>query len=247
MVPWLALALVLVFAAWLTPSVLARLIRMRLGGYRHAANAPDPSRPLHCQEPRSVAVIGAGVAGLVAAHTLAKRGYRVCLIEKASYLGGKLGSWSVQLEPGRTVSVSHGFHAFFRHYYNLNQFLDHLGLRTNLQAIDDYVILTRDGAEQRFRDLPRTPVFNLLGMLRAGTFSLRDALRSPGRDCYGVFLEYDEASTFSALDALSYADFIQQAKVPRSLRVAFGTFARAFFATDDRLSMAELVKAFHFY
>jgi len=247
MTPWALAAVALGLAWWLVPRLIARFIRRRLGGYMHLANRPDPNLPLRLAAPRAVAVVGAGIAGLTAARALANRGYRVCLIEKGSYLGGKLGSWSVELEPGRTVKVSHGFHAFFRHYYNLNRLLEALGVRTGLATIDDYVILSRNGRQQRFRGLPKTPVYNLLGMLRSGAFSLADALRSPGRDCYGVFLEYDEEWTFRTLDQLSYADFVALAHVPHGLSVAFGTFARAFFATADRLSMAELVKAFHFY
>jgi len=246
MLPWLLLAIVLALLV-LLPSGVAWLIRRRLGGYLALVHAPDVRAPRQLETPRSVAVIGAGVAGLTAAHTLADRGYRVDLLERAHYLGGKLGSWPVELAPGRRVHVSHGFHAFFRHYENLNRFLDAVGVRQNLRSIDDYVILSLDGRKQTFGRLPKTPVLNLLGMLFSGAFSLSDALRAPGRDCYGVFLEYDADSTFRQLDQLSYADFVRRAHLPPALELAFGTFARAFFASSDRLSFAELVKAFHFY
>jgi isorenieratene synthase len=247
MAAWLLIIASALLALWLLPRVLGRVIRWRLGGYRRLANRPDERLPTQLLEPKSVAILGAGIAGLTAASTLAERGYRVCLIEKASYLGGKLGSWQVELEPGRSVRVSHGFHAFFKHYYNLNRFLDTCGAMKGLRSIGDYVILSRDGREQRFAALPKTPVLNLLGMLFRGAFSLQDALRAPGRDCYGIFLEYDRDTTFREFDGLSYADFVKRAQLPPSLELAFGTFARAFFASSDRLSMAELVKAFHFY
>ena len=35
--------------------------------------------------------------------------------------------------------------------------------------------------------------------------------------------------------------------MPPRLKLAFDTFARAFFAEDDKLSLAELLKSFHFY
>jgi carotenoid phi-ring synthase / carotenoid chi-ring synthase len=217
MAVWLLIGASTLLVWWLVPRVLARAIRSRLGGYETLANQPDERLPLRLLEPKSVAVLGAGIAGLTAASALAERGYRVCLIEKSSYLGGKLGSWPVELEPGRNVQVSHGFHAFFKHYYNLNRFLDTYGVRKALRSIGDYVILSRDGREQRFAALPKTPVFNLFGMLLRGSFSLRDALRAPGRDCYGIFLEYDRDITFRELDGLSYADYVERAKLPPSL------------------------------
>jgi isorenieratene synthase len=231
----------------LVPRLLRALIKRRLGGYRRAANTVDWSKPERLPAPKRVAVIGGGLAGLTAAVTLARRGFQVTVLESNTYLGGKLGSWPVQLAPGRTAWVSHGFHAFFPHYFNLNRFLDSLALRKGFASIGDYVILGAGGEAVRFAGLDTAPVFNLLSLLRAGIFTLSDALKAPGRDLYGVFLEYDEADTFARYDHLSFADFDRLAKVPPRLKLAFNTFARAFFADEDKLSFAELIKSFHFY
>jgi isorenieratene synthase len=40
---------------------------------------------------------------------------------------------------------------------------------------------------------------------------------------------------------------VEEARLPPSLLLVFNTFARAFFADAERISMAELVKSFHFY
>jgi isorenieratene synthase len=232
----------------LVPRLLRALIKRRLGGYQRAANAVDWSKPERLRAPTRVAVIGGGLAGLTAAVTLARRGFSVTVLESSPYLGGKLGSWPVELSPGRTVRVSHGFHAFFPHYFNLNRFLDSLSLRQGFASIGDYVILGPGGGEAvRFAGLDTTPVFNLMSLMRAGVFRLADVLAAPGRDLYGVFLEYDEADTFARYDHLSFADFDRLAKVPPRLKLAFNTFARAFFADADKLSFAELIKSFHFY
>lgn len=241
------IAVVSLAVFFLAPFALRVLIRRRLKGYKREANQVDPRQPRKLGGAVRVAVIGGGVAGLVSAVTLARRGYQVSLFEKNPYLGGKLGSWPVRLESGREVFVSHGFHAFFKHYYNLNVFLDSLGLRRGFASIGDYVIMGRDGQLLRFANLKTTPIFNLFSLMRAGMFSLKDALKAPGRDLYGVFLEYDQEKTFATLDHLSYAEFSERAQVPPRLKLAFNTFARAFFADESKLSFAELVKSFHFY
>jgi isorenieratene synthase len=245
---WLLVFGGLLALAWaLVPRLLRALIRRRLGGYRRAANTIDWSQPERLERARRVAVIGGGVAGLTAAVTLARRGFQVTVLEANDYLGGKLGSWPVDLAPGRRVWASHGFHAFFPHYFNLNRFLDSLGLRSGFKSIGDYVILSPGGDAVRFAGLDTTPVFNLLSLMRTGIFRLGDALKAPGRDLYGIFLEFEQDTTFERYDHLSFADFDRLAQVPPRLKVAFNTFARAFFADEDKLSFAELVKSFHFY
>ncbi len=231
----------------LVPVLLKALIRGRLQGYRVSYAVADPSLPerLTTEGSVKVAVVGAGVAGLTAAVTLARRGFSVTVYEAAAHIGGKLGSWPVTLGD-ETAWVSHGFHAFFPHYLNLNRFLDSLGARASFRSIGEYVIVGPAGTV-RFSELDTTPVFNLWALARAGVFKITEALRAPGRDLYGVFLEYDHATTFQKYDGLSFDQFNRLAKVPPRLKLAFNTFARAFFADEDRLSFAELLKSFHFY
>ena len=142
MTSWLVGVLLTVGLIWFgAPPFFRALIRRRLQNYRRAVNVVDVTKPVKLSAPQRVAVIGGGVAGLTAAVTLARRGFSVTLLEKNSYLGGKLGSWEVELAPGRKTWVSHGFHAFFPHYWNLNRFLDSLNLRRDFKSIGDYVIV----------------------------------------------------------------------------------------------------------
>lgn len=222
------------------------LIRRRLGGYRHEFVRPDPSEPLTKPCLRRVAVIGGGVAGLAAALTLARRGYAVTVFEKKSYLGGKLGSSRQPVFGDDSALISHGFHAFFPHYHNFERFL-HSFASCETEAIEDYVICEKGGQMTRFGRAHRTPVLNLLSLMIGGLFSPRDAFSAPGRDLYGVFLEYDAQETFRRYDEISYAEFARLGRVPPRLKLAFNTFARAFFADEEKLSLAQLIKAFHFY
>ncbi len=244
-----ALAIALgALAVWLVRLPLVRaLIRLRLGPYRITVVRPDPSKPLRLAEPRRVAVLGGGLAGLTSAIALGERGYSVTLFEANAYLGGKLGSWPVEVEPGAPQWVSHGFHAFFRHYYNLNRLLDGLGVRAAFRPISDYRILLPGGSEISFDDRETTPVLNLLAMAKQGLYRLRDVLSAPTRDAMGVFLAYDPELTPRQLDHLSLAEFDRRARLPPRLKMAFNTFARAFFSNEEHLSMAALVKGFHSY
>lgn len=232
------------------PRLLRALIRRRLHGYRVRVSSPDPARPSRWSgagpAPR-IAVIGGGLGGLAAASTLAERGLRVTVLESKAYIGGKIGAWPFTLSTGETISISHGFHAFFRHYYNLDAWLTRLGLRHRFAAIDDYLILDASGRQVSFREVGTTPVLNLLSLARHGVYRFSDVLFGPARDLMGVFLEYDARTTFARLDHYSLADFHRAAQLPPGLSLSFRTFARAFFAEDHLVSLAELVKSFHFY
>lgn len=225
--------------------VARKLIQWKIGSYRVTVNTVDPARPLKLSSPKKVAVLGGGLAGIAATNTLAARGYSVTILESKPYLGGKLGSWQVEF-PGSTEWVSHGFHAFFRHYYNFNRFMDSLGLRKNFKGISDYRVLRQNGGEVSFGDLESTPVLNLMALRNVGMYRYAEVTRAPTRHLMTIFLEYDPV-TNARLDNMSFAEFARLAEVPPQLMIAFNTFSRAFFADEALLSMAEMLKSFHAY
>ena len=232
---------------WL-PSWPARGIERALGGYRHRFYEPDLRRPVEVGGPsRRVAVVGAGLAGMGAAARLAQRGVAVTLFERECHLGGKVGAWTDRASDGSEVQVEHGFHAFFRHYYNLSAFMRELGLHRSLRSIGEYMVVDRNGDRTSFDGVDTTPVLNLISLARHGLYSLRKVAFGPAGREMEVFLRYDRERTFERFDDLSFARFAQRAQLPPSLMLVFNTFARAFFADADRISMAELIKSFHFY
>ncbi|MBN2495538.1 MAG: FAD-dependent oxidoreductase [Deltaproteobacteria bacterium] len=229
-------------------SAVARWIESRLGGYVHPVNRVDESLPLRLEgDERRVAVVGAGLAGLCVACTLAERGFSVSVFEKEDYLGGKVGAWPVALRGGGQAFVEHGFHAFFRHYYNLNRFLRKLGITDSFRPIEDYRILTLDGAEYSFAGIANTPVLNILSMLRRKVFTLGEVLGNPRTMRLIALLQYHPERTFRRFDHVSFDDFARAVDLPDGLRLVFSSFARAFFASPRLMSFAELVKSFHFY
>jgi carotenoid phi-ring synthase / carotenoid chi-ring synthase len=228
-------------------SFLQSRIKNKLRGYSVTINRVDPAKPKSVSSSRKVAVVGAGLAGIGAASLLAERGFDVTLFDKNSYLGGKVGSWDISFQNGYTTKIDHGFHAFFRHYYNLRAFMEKIDATRRFEAIDDYLVLAADGKRYSFKNVETTPVLNILSLGKNKFFRFRDVLFNPPSWKMGEFLEYDETKTFSKYDGMSFEEFASAAELPPPLRLTFSTFARAFFAPGDRLSTAELMKSFHFF
>jgi isorenieratene synthase len=229
-------------------SLLSRFIERRFKGYKHQYNQPRSDRPLNLtgQTKRAV-VIGAGIAGLAAAIYLSERGFRVTMKEKNSYLGGKVGSWPVTLSDGTQTYVEHGFHAFFRQYYNLMRLLEKIGAGRHLVPIDDYLIETKTYGNFSFKGIDRTPILNMISMARHGIYSLAETAKNPESKRLLALLRYDGERTFARYDDISFQEFADAANLPGQLRIIFNTFSRAFFAEARLMSVAEIIKSFHSY
>ncbi|PZR11818.1 MAG: hypothetical protein DI536_15890 [Archangium gephyra] len=228
------------------PSLFTWLIEKRFGGYRHEVEVPNPSAPEKLAAPERVAVIGGGLAGLTAAELLSRRGFEVTVFEKNTYLGGKLSSWKEDVD-GKSRDIEHGFHAFFHHYYNFNHWLAETGLSKALEPVGDYLVIGADGRRYSFQEVENTPLLNLIALYGKGLFRMVDVANPTTGQALQKFLEWDDQKIPAQLDEVSFAEYAKKARIPKSLMVIFTAFARAFFAHEDRLSMSELVKSFHFY
>lgn len=209
---------------------------------------PGAPRADAASAPHAV-VVGGGVAGLAAATALAERGVRVTVYERRPRLGGRLAGWPTRLADGSTVTMSRGFHAFFRQYYNLRALLRRTDpALSRLTALPDYPLRHADGAHDSFRHVPRMPPFNLLGFVALSpSFRVRDLGRMDARAALPL-LDVRVPEVYDRLDGTSAHDFLEAVGFPPAARhLAFEVFSRSFFADPRVLSAAEMALMFHIY
>ncbi|WP_329192161.1 MULTISPECIES: FAD-dependent oxidoreductase [unclassified Streptomyces] len=196
-----------------------------------------------------VAVVGGGIAGLAAAVPLAERGVEVTVFEREPGLGGRLAGWPVRLRDGSPATMSRGFHAFFRQYYNLRALLRRTdpGLH-GLVGLPDYPLRHSGGGVDGFARVPRTPPLSALGFVaRSPSFGWRDLTRMDARAALPL-LDVAVPEVYRRLDGVSAAEFLAAIRFPEAAQhLAFEVFSRSFFADPARLSAAELVLMFHIY
>ncbi|WP_437096949.1 FAD-dependent oxidoreductase [Streptomyces sp. enrichment culture] len=209
---------------------------------------PPGARRIEGARP-TTAVVGGGVAGLAAATALAERGVAVTLYERQPFLGGRVGGWPVDLSDGTPVTMSRGFHAFFRQYYNLRGLLRRTdpGLE-RLTGLPDYPLRHSGGLRDGFRHIPRTPPWSALAFVALSpSFGLRD-LRRVNPAAALPLLDVRVPEVYERLDGVSAHDFLEAVRFPPAARhLAFEVFSRSFFADPRQLSAAEMALMFHIY
>ena len=191
---------------------------------------------------------GGGIAGIAAAVALAERGVPVTLVEPHDQLGGRVRAWPVR-HGGDQVTMSRGFHAFFRQYYNLRSLLRRVDPALEcLVPLPDYPLVLAGGHTDSFARIPRTPPLNLAAFVaQSPSFTLRD-LAEVDVGAAMELLDVDFPGTFSAYDGESAAQFLDRLRFPdRARHLALEVFARSFFAHPSDFSAGELVAMFHAY
>jgi len=205
------------------------------------ADASVPERP-------TAVVVGGGIAGLTAATALAERGVAVTLVEAQPTLGGRVRAWPVDVG-GDATTMSRGFHAFFRQYYNLRALLRRADpALSRLRPIDDYPLVLAGGHTDSFAGLPTTPPLNLMAFVaRSPSFTARDLTRVDVDAALGL-LDVEFPRTFSDYDGRSASEVLDALRFPSGARhLALEVFARSFFADPRDFSGGELVAMFHTY
>ena len=122
----------------------------------------------------TVVVVGGGVAGMAAATALADAGFRVTLLERRGYLGGRASSY---LHPGTGEIIDNCQHVLFGCCTNLVDFYRRIGVDDRI-FWDSRMTLIEPGGRRSVlapSGLP-APMHGLPGILMSRCFSLTDKL-----------------------------------------------------------------------
>lgn len=212
-------------------------------------DGPPTTGAKRVRGPVDALVVGGGVAGMSAAVVLAERGVRVTVLEAARTLGGRLSAVPEPLPDGEPCHLDHGFHAFFRQYYNLRSILRRIDPDlTFLRPVEGYPVISTRWPNEEFGRLPPAPPANLLALLvRSPSLRLRDLRAMDGRAALPL-LAYHPERTYAELDQVSAAGLLDSLRLPdRARAMLFEVFSHSFFNHEREMSAAELVANFHFY
>ncbi len=121
---------------------------------------------------KTVTVIGGGVAGMSAACALAEAGFRIHLVERRGYLGGRASSY---LHPGVNEVIDNCQHVIFGCCTNLIGFYRRIGAADKIHWTSDMVMIEPGGRRSKLGPAPLpAPLHGLSRLLTSSAFTLED-------------------------------------------------------------------------
>lgn len=167
------------------------------------------------EEKLKVGVVGAGLAGLVAAMDLADAGHDVEMFELRPFVGGKVSSWKD--EDGNHIEM--GLHVFFGCYYNLFGIMKRTGsFDTNLRLKEHIHTFVNEGGHLGsldFRFPIGAPVSGLRAFALTEQLPLADkfdnAVRLGTSPIVQALFDFDAGmDTVRDLDSISFSEWFTQ-------------------------------------
>ena len=250
-----------------SPSTVSRRTALKLLGVGSVGAAlgysrlskPQPSiyqldeivLPKQLSESKSVAIVGAGLAGLACAYELSQRGFAVTLLEKSPNLGGKIANWKIQVGEEEFL-MEHGFHGFFPQYYNLKSLVKELAITDNFKSLNSYSLVFRDNTykPEVFRPSHSAFPWNIVDL----------GISSPNRLRWGINLTkishlqvfrtitgFKIPKSYDQLDSISVSEWVAKGFPQGLYDLYFLPFAKSSLNAPDVLSAGELMQFFHFY
>jgi squalene-associated FAD-dependent desaturase len=138
------------------------------------ALAPEGIKISEPTQQKSVAIIGAGVAGMAAACALAESGLSVHLIERRGYLGGRASSY---LHPGVNEVIDNCQHVLFGCCTNLLAFYKRVGAENKIHWTNDMTMIEPGGKRSILGPSPLpAPLHGFPRLLTSSAFNLADKL-----------------------------------------------------------------------
>ena len=123
---------------------------------------------------KTVAVIGGGVAGMSAACALADGGFKVTLVERRGYLGGRASSY---LHPGVNEVIDNCQHVLFGCCTNLIGFYKRIGVEDKIHWTHEMTMIEPGGRRTVLGPSPLpAPLHGIPSLLRAHALNTADKL-----------------------------------------------------------------------
>jgi len=167
------------------------------------------------QESLKIGIVGAGLAGMVAAMDLADAGHQVEMFEVRPFVGGKVSSWKDK--EGNHIEM--GLHVFFGCYYNLFGIMKRTGgFDENLRIKEHVHTFVNDGGKLGsldFRFPIGAPVSGLQAFARTEQLELGDkaanALRLGTSPIVRALVDFDGGMDMvRELDDISFTEWFTQ-------------------------------------
>lgn len=167
------------------------------------------------QESLNIGIVGAGLAGMIAAMDLADAGHKVELFEVRPYVGGKVSSWKDK--EGNHIEM--GLHVFFGCYYNLFGIMKRTGaFDKNLRIKEHVHTFVNEGGKLGsldFRFPIGAPVSGLQAFAKTEQLDLEDkfhnALRLGTSPIVRALVDFDGGMDMvRELDEITFTEWFTQ-------------------------------------